>query len=379
MNKVYITKTSNFLPNSPISNEEMEEVLGLLNGSSRVKRIILRNNGILTRYYAINKKGEITHTNAEITYEAVKRLFDSRFQMKDAQILSVGTTTPDQLLPSHAAMVHGLMGLNSNLEINSVSGACSAGMAAFKYGFMSVYAGLSNNAIVAGSERTSTWMSQDKFEDELLIAESLEKTPILSFQKEFIRWMLSDGAGAFLLENKPNPDSELNIEVEWVDGQSFANEIETCMYAGADKMEDGEFIPWSHYPSNEWSEYSIFALKQDVKLLDKNIISKGVESLGNVMRKHNLKGEDITYFLPHISSYFFKDKLLDGILEAGLNISKDKFFSNLDRVGNVGAGSIFLMFDELLNSGKLKKGDKILLSVPESARFNYVYSLLTVV
>lgn len=379
MKKVYLTNTSTFLPNQPISNDEMDEVLGLLNGSSRVKRIILRNNGIMQRYYAINKKGEITHTNADLTYQAVKGLFDNRVQMKDAEVLSVGTTTPDQTLPSHGAMVHGLMGDSKNLEINTASGACSAGMNAFKYGFMSVLSGNSKNAIVAGSERTSTWMSQDKFEDELEIAQAIENKPILAFQKEFIRWMLSDGAGAFLLESEPNPNADCNFEVEWVDGQSFANEIETCMYAGAEKSDDGNLISWSHYPSKEWSEHSLFALKQDVKLLEKNIIKKGVESLGNTINKHGLKGEEIDYFLPHISSFFFKSKLMDGIEADGLGISRDKWFTNLDTVGNVGAGSIFLMLDELRRTRELKKGEKILLSVPESARFNYVYALLTVV
>ncbi|MBQ0788287.1 MAG: hypothetical protein KBT69_12350, partial [Oceanihabitans sp.] len=50
----------------------------------------------------------------------------------------------------------------------------------------------------------------------------------------------------------------------------------------------------------------------------------------------------------------------------------------LSKVGNVGAGSIYIMLEELANSGKLKKGQKILLSVPESARFAYAYALLTV-
>lgn len=379
MQKVYITKTAKFLPNKPISNDEMEKIIGLLNGSNRVKKIILRSNGILNRYYAINSEGKITHTNAELTYEAIKGLFDDHFSVKDAEVLSVGTTTPDQTLPSHAAMVHGLMGTNNSMEINSVSGACSSGMSALKYGFMSILSGMSKNAIVAGSERTSTWMTFNKFENELRLAEQLEKKPILSFQKEFIRWMLSDGAGAFLLENKPNPNNKYNLQIEWIDGISYANEIETCMYAGAEKDENGNLIPWSHYTANEWSENSVFSMKQDVKLLEKNIIEKGVESLKYITQKHHLKGEEIDYFLPHISSFFFKDRLMDKIKAAGLNITKEKMFTNLDRIGNIGSGSIFLMLNELLETKTLKKGEKILLSVPESARFNYIYALVTVV
>jgi 3-oxoacyl-[acyl-carrier-protein] synthase-3 len=52
---------------------------------------------------------------------------------------------------------------------------------------------------------------------------------------------------------------------------------------------------------------------------------------------------------------------------------------NLSRVGNVGAASVYLMVDELFHSGKLKKGEKIFLLVPESSRFSYMYALMTVV
>jgi 3-oxoacyl-[acyl-carrier-protein] synthase-3 len=51
---------------------------------------------------------------------------------------------------------------------------------------------------------------------------------------------------------------------------------------------------------------------------------------------------------------------------------------NLKTKGNVGAGSIYIMLEELFNNGTLKKGDKILLAVPESARFSYAFSYLTV-
>ena len=55
MNEVYITKSGKFLPNAPVDNEQMEVFLGKINDiSSKAKRIVLRNNGIQTRYYAID-------------------------------------------------------------------------------------------------------------------------------------------------------------------------------------------------------------------------------------------------------------------------------------------------------------------------------------
>ena len=376
MKNVYITRVSRFLPNKPVDNDEMESRLGVINGQeSKARRIVLRNNEIKTRYYAIDDNGVLTHNNAELAKEAVVRLCDADFKCDQIELLSCGTTSPDQILPSHAAMVHGLL-KNGNMEINSSTGACCSSMNAMKYGFLAVKAGQVNNAVCTGSERFSTWLTSDIFEHEIAHLISLEKRPILAFNKEFLRWMLSDGAGAFLLENEPR--GENSLKVEWMEGFSYAFELEACMYAGGDKLENGEIKPWSEYPSEDWAEKSLFAIKQDVRLLSENILIKGVDSLKRAIQKHGVAPGEINYYLPHVSSYYFKERLYEEMIKQDVIIPWDNWFMNLDKVGNIGAASIYIMLEELVNSGRLKKGDKILLSVPESARFLYHYALLTV-
>lgn len=377
LSNVFINRVSKFLPNQPISNEEMEEVLGKIAGvPSKARRIVLRNNGIKERYYALDKKGNVTHSNAELSKLAIEKLFDTDFTKNDVALLSCGTSTPDQLLPSHAAMVHGELA-NRNLELNSSSGVCCAGMNALKYGYMSVMTGNSVNAVCTGSERVSTWMKADKFTSEIENTSTLEEKPIIAFKKDFLRWMLSDGAGALLLENAPNTEG-VSLRIDWMESYSYAHEMETCMYAGGEKQEDGSIRPWSDYQTDDWLKQSIFSLKQDVKLLDKNILVKGVESLKVAFEKHGKKSSEIDYFLPHISSYYFEEKLKELIKEEGLHIPETSWFTNLNKVGNVGSASIYLMLEELFNSGKLQKGQKIVLSVPESGRFSYAYAHLTV-
>jgi len=376
MPEVYITRSGKYLPNVPVSNDEMESFLGLINdAASKARRIILRNNGIKSRYYALDKDGNPTHTNAILTNNAIEKLFDESFTSKDIELLSCGTSTPDHLLPSHAAMVHGLM-KNQSVELNSSSGVCNAGMNALKFGYLSVKSGSTNNAVCTGSERVSTWMIADKYENEIDNLKTLEEQPIIAFKKDFLRWMLSDGAAAFLLENKPNGANPLRID--WMEAFSYAYELEACMYAGGDKLENGELKPWSDYKSNEWLTQSVFSIKQDVKILDQYILVKGAESMKAAMDKNNVKAEDITYFLPHVSSHYFVAGLNKELTALGVEIPMERWFMNLDRVGNVGSASIYLMLEELMNSGKLKKGDKVMLSVPESGRFSYSYAFLTV-
>lgn len=367
------------MPNDPISNDQMEDYLGRIDGRpSKAKGIILRNNQIKTRHYAIDMTtGKSTHTNYQLATKAIEGLLDEHFTKDDIEMLACGSGTPDQLLPSHAAMVHGELRCPPT-EIVSISTACCAGIQAFKYAFMSVKSGNSNNAIAIGSEKVSGWLKSDKFDDEAEDLKHLIDNPIIAFEKDFLRWMLSDGAGAALLQHKPNEHS-LSLRVDWVDIISYANQIEPCMYAGCEKNEDGSLTGWTEMKPHDWAAKSIFAFKQDTSLLGENIIKWGGTMWKKVCEKHAVDLDRITYFLPHLSSEFFRPKIMDELAKIGYPIPAEKWFTNLTRVGNIGSASPYLMLEELFNEGKIKKGDVIILMVPESARFSYGYAQLTAV
>lgn len=379
MNPVYITKASKYLPNTPIDNDQMEVFLGEINETaSKAKRIVLRNNGITTRYYALDTQGNPTHTNADLTCLAIKGLLDTHFKAADIQVLSCGTSTPDCLLPSHAAMVHGLLKGSGAVELNSSAGVCNSGMNALKFAYLSVKSGNSTNAVCTGSERVSSWLRANKYESEIQSLTLLQEQPILAFKKDFLRFMLSDGAGALRLESKPHP-TDRSLQILWMEAHSYAHQLEACMYAGCEKQSEGSLKAWSDYSPEQWLEQSIFSIKQDVKLLNENILVKGVESMQAALNKHVLSPDEITYFLPHISSLYFKDRLYEELKKLGIDIPLERWFLNLPQVGNVGSASPYLMLEELFNSQKLQKGDTLLLSVPESGRFSYSYALLKVV
>ena len=378
-NKAYINNIAKFLPNEPVSNDDMETVLGMVNDKpSRSRRIVLRQNGIQNRYYVVDKQGDIKYNNAEITANAIKNLENNTFSVQDIEVLSCGTSLPDQLLPSHASMVHGKL-KNKTLEVVSPSGVCCAGMHALKYAYLSVRSGESKNAVSTGSEVISTLLRADKFNREMNCTNTLEKNPILAFEKDFLRWMLSDGAGAMLVEDKPNKDG-ISLQIEWIDTISYANELDACMYAGSEKNEDGTLKGWKEFDPEVWLEHSIFAVKQDVRLLDKYVVERCITPMAASLKKRNLDShQDVDYFLPHLSSMFFKQRLYDEMKAQGIEITDDKWFTNLTKVGNVGSASIYIILEELFRSGKLKKGEKILVMVPESGRFSYAFMYLTVV
>ena len=215
----YITDLASFLPNEPVANDRIEDVLGRINAiPSKSKAIMLRNNKIKQRYYALDPEtGEFTHSNAQLTAEAVRRLnpYDG-FKLDDIACLCCGTTSPDVLLPGHALMVLGELGLPP-CDAVTTAGICIAGMTALKYAFMQVAAGLSPNAVATGSELSSSYLRADFFS---VIADDpeadLAKKPILAFDADFLRWMLSDGAGAAFISGAKNPEG-ISLRIDWID------------------------------------------------------------------------------------------------------------------------------------------------------------------
>ena len=377
-NSVYINRFSAFFPNEPVGNDEMEQYIGLVNDKSLLaKRLVLAKNGITSRYYALDKSGQATHTNVGMAAKAVRGLIDEQLPLDKIDLLSCGTASPEQIMPSHGVMVHGELKGCNHTEVVSFAGSCCTGMQALKYAYFSTLAGDSKNAVCVASERLSAWMTARYFEKESELINQLSDRPILAFEKEFLRWMLSDGSVALLLQNKPS-ENTLSYRIEWIELTSFANEIETCMYAGGEKNEKGEVQGWTSYSESEWLTRSLFSLKQDTKLLDEYIIKLGGRFLREIAAKRSFDPASVDWFMPHLSSMYFEKKIESELEECGYDIPKEKWFLNLPRIGNVASVSPFAMLEELNRSGRVKKGDRILLMVPESARFSYVYALLTV-
>ena len=382
MTTAYITRIAAFLPGEPVGNDDMESVLGQVGGRpSRARRLVLRRNGIKQRYYVLDPQtGRPRWSNAELTAEAVRRLADDGFELGDIGVLACGTSSADQLAPGHGVMVHGELG-NTGCEVVSLAGICVSGVAALKYAWMSVLSGQHASAVATGSENTSTYMTAQNFaaENEARI-EALEENPEVAFEKDFLRWMLSDGAGAVLLQDRPAAEG-LSLRVEWIDIHSYADRMPVCMYAGGDKDADGEFVPWRHYASPEAAmRESAFALKQDVRLLNDHVVRLTVaEGLRDTLARHPMSADEADWFLPHYSSEFFRPQLHDTLAENGFEIPYERWFTNLSEVGNVGSASPFLMLEALFNGHELSPGQTILCYVPESGRFSTAFMRLTVV
>ncbi|MEU7871302.1 3-oxoacyl-[acyl-carrier-protein] synthase III C-terminal domain-containing protein [Dactylosporangium sp. NPDC049140] len=341
---VYITGCGAHLPGAPVGNDEIASRLGGTDPATARRRArVLAANGIRQRHYATGS------SNEELAAAAVElAVKDAGLAMGEVGMLATGTTMGDQLVPGFAAMVHGRVG-GGPMELLSAGGVCASGMAALKAAAGAVALGEHDAAVVVGSELVSRVLAEPRF----------TAGGRSTSDAEFLRWTLSDGAGAVVVSSRPRPDRE-SLRVEWVRSVSYAHEYPAGMRAG-----EG----WLDAPSAAAAEAAgLFRLRQDVSALP-SLFRLGVERVRALVDIRT-----IDHALVHWSANTFRDRIFAEIPEiAGIS------FSNLETCGNTGAASIFVMLEEAWRTGRFKAGDRILLAVPESGRFTVSFALLTCV
>ena len=364
---VYINQTGAFLPGEPVDNDHIEAHLGLVHGKpSRLKKRILKANGIQTRHYAMDADHNTRFRNSEMAALAGQQCLDrAGLAVNKVGLLSAATTQGDLVIPGFASLVQAEMNL-PDVEIHTAHGICSSSLMAVKQAMNSVAVGDHERALVVSSEFASRLFKHTRYE---------AAGGQVDFNAEFLRWMLSDGAGAWLLENQPKG---LSLRIDWIKSFSHADAYPLCMSVGT-PTDSEDTRTWQDFPTyTEAEQAGAILIRQDVRLLD-NIVKLGVDGALRLIDDGLLDVDSIDHLLCHYSSHHFKGKIFEMLTMAGAMVPEEKWFSNLYTRGNTGCASIFIMLDEFVQTHDLIPGEKILCMVPESGRFNTAYMQLTVV
>jgi 3-oxoacyl-[acyl-carrier-protein] synthase-3 len=347
----------------------MEEILGCVDGKpSRLKSRILKANGIRTRHYAIDREHRTTHSNLDMAVAAARQCLDgSPLPARSIGMLSCATTQGDMVIPGFGSMVQSGLEM-PGVELLTAHGICSSSVMAVKAAVNALRIGEHRSALVVVSELASRLFKSTRYE-------AAGGHAALDFNSEFLRWMLSDGAGAWLLESAPRGRC---LRVDWIRSFSHANAFPVCMSIGT---------PTNNHDARTWQDYPTYAaaeaagallIRQDVRLLEQ-IVKLGVDGALRLIDEGTLEVDEIDHFLCHYSSHHFRGKIADMLEMCGASIPQEKWFTNLYTRGNTGAASILIMLDEFLREGRARGGEKMLCMVPESGRFNTAYMQLTVV
>ena len=219
----YITSTGSFLPGPPVSNDEMEDILGLVNGAkSRLKRRILEANGIVNRHYAIDADHNTRYSVTDMGVNAARDCLDKAgVPVNRIGMLSVASTQGDLPAPGLGSMVQAELGI-PEVELLTAHGICSSSVMAWKAAFNTIRVGDQDSALVVVSELPSRMFKHTRYE-------AAGGRKAVDFEAEFLRWMLSDGAGALLMQSEPRGRC---LRVDWIRSFSHADTYPVCMSIG---------------------------------------------------------------------------------------------------------------------------------------------------
>lgn len=387
MNDVFISGLGTFYPNQRLANSDIDLYIGAVDGfSEKAKNQLLKINGIENRYYALEKGGKPTHLSEEMGYHAAcSAIQDAGIEIGDIDLLSFGTSVSDLVIPSISHQIHGQLGKNPSakpLRIMPTAGVCLSGIFSLDIAanYLASRPDRFSNAIVGGVERPSiSFVNHHYTEESLARKHNVAEFEHYKFMHgAFLRYMLSDGAGAALLTNNPQSGKRV-FRIEWIEIRSYANELPTCMYAGTN--EPTNLTPCSTYIAQatmgEAAKRGMTVLRQNPSILGEYIVPYAVREMKTLMDEGRLLPQKVDWFLPHISSFAFYQPLQDEMSREGVSIPTSKWFLNLAERGNTGAAYIYGALTELARSDRITPGEKLLLMVPESARFGYGFIQLS--
>lgn len=359
---VFLTSTGSYLPGKPVENHQIEEYLGTVEGEQQIRRQVLAMNGIQTRHYALDSNQAETHDVYELATHAVAACLTDVQPRFPISYLSSGTTYAPLSGPGLSSILHSQLAnlnlIDSTLEINSNSGICAASATALVNTCRAIKLGEHRSALCVGSEQSTQALKSAAFSQ--VCSPPAGETNLRRsswFSAVFLRFMLSDGAGACLVESTPAQD-RLSFAFNWSYSRSFANEAPLCM-----KYDTRTAL-----------------LSQDVDILNRYLFACARKFVPEALERNEEILDDYHLVLPHMSSFFFRRKM-ERLMRDVSHSDKETvpYWTNLRTAGNTGAASIFIMLDECARSRNLSDGDRLLLFIPESGQFNFVMISLTAV
>lgn len=364
---VYLIGSGSFFPGEAVNNDDIDKFIKPLNSrSDKMKKMILKDNGIESRYYGINEAGETVYSLSQMGAKSVMTsLEDAGVDVDDLDLLTVGTCGGDAIVPGFANTLQAELKAKP-METSSHVGICASGIAALRHAADSIELGRNKLASVTACEYPSRMFKHTRF------VEGYD----VDFDSHFLRYMLSDGSGSFVLSNRPHKNRP-SLKLLDITLTSYSGDHANCMYIGHPLKDHTKSM--YDYPSFADAEKDgAMLLRQNIRMLPQ-LFEVCLHEYANLVNRGVFKPSEIDHFATHYSSKKFEGVMEELLTKLDIMVPKERWFSNLTYRGNMGAASIFTMIDDLLKEREVKPGEKILAFIPESGRFSCGFALFEVV
>lgn len=299
------------VPDKILSNDDLAKMV------DTTDEWITTRTGIKTR--RITTEDETTATLA--TAAAMQALETANVGAEEIDMIIVATITPEMVFPSTAAFVQMEIGA-TNAFVFDLAAACSGFVYGVSIAHQFIQSGRLKSALIIGAETL---------------------TKITNFEDRASCILFGDGAGAVLLQRGEDGRRGVIYSTHCADGSKW--EALNCRAYG------------SKYPADKkLDDPDMIYMDINGREVYQNAIRRIVETTNECLEKSGLTVDDIKMFIPH--------QMNARIIESSakrLKLPEEKVFINIDKFGNTSAASIPIAIDECARTGKIERGDLILL------------------
>lgn len=304
MLNAHILGTCSYLPMRRMSNDDLSKIVDTSD------EWITSRTGIKARHIA----AENEQTSDLAVKAAQAALADAGIVATDIDLIIVATSTPDMTFPATACIVQNKLGI-AGCPAFDVQAVCAGFMYALATANAYIKSGMATKALIIGAETFSRLLDWND-----------RRTCVL----------FGDGAGAVILGASNQEGGILHAELR-ADG-AYSHILQTPGKIAAGQIEGS---PYLYMDGQAVYKFAVKALA--------NIALEVIEKSG-------LSSTDIDWIIPHQANL----RIIESTARH-LKVPMDKVIVTLAEQGNTSAASIPLALDQGIKSGRIQRGQTLLL------------------
>ncbi len=311
-NSIVISGTGSYVPERVVTNADLEKIVDTSD------EWIFERSGIRRRHLAAD--GE--HTSDMALQASLRALENAGLKAQDIDLVVLTTVNPDMPFPSTACILQGKLGIRNNIPCFDLEAACSGFVYGVEVAARMMQSGMYKHALVVSSEKMSC---------------------MVDWKDRATCVLFGDGAGAVVLSASDEPDTGILGSVLGADGSD--TEI-LYMPAGGSAM-----------PSSlETVKNGLHTVKMNGRELFKKAVHIMQEKALEVLDLCGVGVDELSLLIPHQANA----RIIESVAKR-MKIPSDKVYVNIADYANTSSASIPIALDEVMRSGRLRKGEKILL------------------
>ena len=363
LQRVAVTGTGSFLPNEPVLNDQIDDVLGhLIEAPKKVQtfvrtvgRRMLESGGIKARHFALDPETHaLTHTIASLGEQAALQALDMAGKKPtDVDLLLLSSSSYDTTTPPTSTLLQERLGIEKCAEME-IHSNCSGVGKCMQIAHDALRLGHYQTALVVYSQLSSVYLRACYFNQ-----------PRMNKTQATLRYILADGSGAIMLEaREPDQPGRLPGEVLGTYVESVGGSRKPAMTAGGGVLD----IMSGKNPAQEVWESGSHHLDQDFFAVNRDAAPFLLEGVVKMLESHAIDPKEIDHYIWSIPTMQLYNGYVAKICER-LGAEPEQMKFRAADCGYTGGAAILIHLDQMVRSGELQRGQRAVLHSVESSKW----------